>query len=181
MGVYYALKALNMIPSSISQIILFWGEWNHNDQYDLRTMVNFKSATIAGLLLPILFFFIALFIIFKSENIADYLLRNEEPFNSEHSDYLSISVLNFCIKIFGFFAILSSIPYVSDLLSKYWVMRENLKFYDDPSKVHLASSAISAVLYIITGLVLVFYSNMIANKLIKIDSNRTDETDTSET
>jgi hypothetical protein len=181
MGVFYALKALNMILSNTSQIILFWGEWDHINQYDPRMMANFKSASIAELLLPILFFFIALFIIFKSENIADYLLRKEDPLNSEHSDYLSISVLNFCIKIFGFFAILSSIPHVADLLSKYWVMSEKLNFYDDPSKIHIASSAISAVLYIIIGLVLVFYSSTIANKLIKIDSNHTDEADISET
>lgn len=182
MGVYYALNSLNMLPSSVSQTILFWDAMNRNSQNDsIGMMVNFKSASIAGLLIPILLFLFALLIIFKSENIANYLFRKDEPLNSEHLDSLSITVFNLCIKIFGFFAVLSSIPYVADLLSNYWVMRENLKFYDDPGKIKNASSAISAVLYIIIGLVLIFNSSTLANKLSKIDSSRTDSVDKTET
>ncbi len=181
-GVYYALSSLNMLPSSIGQTILFWNTMNHNNQNDsLGMMVNIKSASIVSMVIPTLLFLFSLLIIFKSQNISNYLLEKDEPLAIEHSDSLSITVLNFCIKMFGFFAILSSIPYLADLLSIYWVMRENLKFYDDPSKIKYASSAISAVLYIIIGLVLILNSSMLANRLLKIDSGRAGLTDKTET
>ena len=131
MGVYYALSALNMLPSSISQVILFWGAWKQTVRSDpLNIMVNFKSASLVGLFIPILLFLLALFIIFKSEKIVNLLLRKEEPHNNAPLNDLSFTALNLSIKIFGFFSFLSSIPYVSDLLSNYWVMKENLKLYD---------------------------------------------------
>lgn len=181
-GVYYALGALNMLPSGIAQIVLFWDSWKytaHNDP--LKLMINYKSASLVGLLIPILLFLFALLIIFKSEKITNFLLRKEEPLNNARLNDLSITVLNFSIKIFGFFSLLSSIPYVSDLLSNYWVMRENLKLYDNTGKIKLASSGISIVLYVCIGLILIFCSSGIADKLLKAGSKEIEEVDNTET
>jgi hypothetical protein len=182
MGVYYALSALNMIPSSVSQIILFWGAWKYTAESDpLKMMVNFKTASLVGLLIPILLFFFALFIIFKSEKIVSLLFRKEEPLNNAPLNDLPFTALNLSIKIFGFFTFLSSIPYVSDLLSNYWVMRENLKLYDNTGKIKLTSSGISIVLYVCIGLILIFYSRGIADKLLKAGSKETEEVGNTET
>jgi hypothetical protein len=181
LGVYYALSALNMLPSTISQIALFWDSWKYTPQADpLKLMVNYKIASLVGIIIPVLLFLFSLLIIVKSEKIAAFLLKKELP-NNASSDNLSITALNFSIKIFGFFSVLSSIPYVSDLLSSYWVMRENLKFYDNTGKIKLASSGISAVLYVCIGLLLIFYSSGIADKLLKTKSESTKEVDTTGT
>ncbi len=181
-GVYYALSALNMLPLTISQIVLFWDSWKYTPQNDpLKLMVNYKIASLVGFFIPIFLFLFSLLIIFKSEKIATFLLRKEELPNNAYLDNLSITALNFSIKIFGFFSVLSSIPYVSDLLSSYWVMRENLKFYDNTGKIKLASSGISAVLYVTVGLLLIFYSSVIADKLLKADSKGIEEVENSET
>jgi hypothetical protein len=181
-GVYYALSALNMLPSGIAQIVLFWDSWKYTTNNDpLKLMINYKSASLVGLLIPILLFLFAVLIIVKSEKITNFLLRKEEPLNNAGLNDVSITFLNFSIKIFGFFSLLSSIPYVSDLLSNYWVMRENLKLYDNTGKIKLASSGISIVLYVCIGLILIFYSRGIAHKLLRTESKSTKEIDTTET
>ena len=182
MGVYYALSALNMLPSSISQIVIFWDAWKYTAEKDpLAMMINYKIASLVGLFIPILLFLFALLIILKSEKIANFLLRKEEFLDNPPSDGLASNALNFSIKIFGFFSILSSIPFISDLLSNYWVMRENLKFYDKMGKIKLASFGISAILYITVGLILIFYSSVIADKLLEADSRGTEKVDPTET
>ena len=60
-------------------------------------------------------------------------------------------------------------------------MRGNLKFYDTTGKIKLASSGISAILYIGVGLILMVYSRTIADRLLKTDSGRIEEADTTET
>jgi len=181
-GVYYALSALSMLPSTISQMVLLWDAWKYTTQNDpLKLMVNYKTASLVGLFIPILLFLFALLIIFKSEKITNLLLRKEDLLNNARLSDFSVTALNFSIKIFGFFSLLSSIPYVSDLLSNYLVMRENLKLYDNTGKIKLASSGISAILYISVGLMLIFYSSVIANRLLKADSRKTNEDDTTET
>jgi hypothetical protein len=120
MGVYYALSALNMLPSGISQIFLFWDVWKYTAQKaPLALMINYKIASLVGLFIPILLFFFSLLIIFNSEKIANFLFRKEQVLANSPSDDLPSTVLNLSIKIFGFFSVLSSIPFISDLLSSY--------------------------------------------------------------
>jgi len=143
-------------------------------------MVNYKVVSLVGLFIPILLFFFSLLIIFKSEKIANFLLKREGAINNTHGDIFAGPALNISIKIFGFFSLLSAIPYFSDLLSNYWVMREDLKLYDLAGKIKLASFGISVLLYVCIGLVLIFYSKMIADRLLKADSGKTNEGDTTE-
>jgi hypothetical protein len=89
--------------------------------------------------------------------------------------------LNFAIKIFGFFSVLSSTPYVSKLLSKCWAMRDNLQFLDTRGETELVLSGVSVVLYVAVGVVLVFYSGIIANRSMKLDSTTTRKTVETET
>jgi hypothetical protein len=182
MGVYYGLSALNTLPTSILQTVMFWNAWQYNTQNDpLRFMVNYKIASLVGLFIPILLFFFSLLIIFKSEKISSFLLRREGTINNTHWDILPVTALNISIKILGFFSLLSAIPYVSDLLSNYWIMREDLKLYDLTGKIKLASFGISALLYVCIGLILIFYSSMIADRLVKAEFRKTTEVDTTET
>ena len=182
MGVYYALSALNTLPTSISQTVMFWDAWKYTTQNDpLRLMINYKIVSLVGLFIPILLFFFSLLIIFKSEKISNFLLKREGTINNTHWDILPTTVLNISIKIFGFFSLLTAIPYVSDLLSNYWVMREDLKLYDLTAKIKLASFAISVLLYVCIGFILILYSSVIADRLLKADSKETNEGDTTET
>lgn len=182
MGVYYALGALNMLPSSITQMVLFWDAWKPTTQNNpLISMHTFRMATFAGILIPVLLFFLASLIVFKSERICNFLLRKERNLNSDFSNDSSDTVLNYSIKIFGFFSLLSSIRYISEVLSQCWVMKENLSFYDNHTKINFASSGISAILYICVGLILIFYSRVIADKLLKFDSKDTKKVDPTET
>ncbi len=182
MGVYYALSALNTLPTSISQMVMFWDAWKYTTQNDpLRLMINYKIVSLVGLFIPILLFFFSLLIIFKSEKISNFLLKREMTINNTHWDILPTTALNISIKIFGFFSLLTAIPYVSDLLSNYWVMRDDLKLYDLTAKIKLASFAISVLLYVCIGFILIFYSSVIADRLLKADSKETNEGDTTET
>ncbi len=182
MGVYYGLSALNTLPTSILQTVMFWNAWQYNTQNDpLSIMINYKTASIVGLLIPILLFFFSLLIIFKSEKISNFLLKREGSVNNTYGDILPTTALNISIKIFGFFSILAAIPYVSDLLSNYWVMREDLKLYERAAKIKLASFAISVLLYVCIGLILIFYSSVIADRFLKADSKKTNEDDATET
>jgi hypothetical protein len=181
-GVYYALSALNMLPSSIMQILLTWDAWSDaagKDPFGL--MINYKIAFLMSLLLPILLFLFASLIVFKSEYIANVLLRKEGSSDNVPLDAPTPTALNFAIKIFGFFSVLSSIPYVSELLSKCWIMRDNLQLLDTRGKIELASSSVSVVLYVSVGVVLVFYSSIVANRLMKLDSTITSKAAETET
>ena len=181
-GVYYGLSALNTLPTNILQTVMFWNAWQYNDQNDpLRIMINYKTASLVGLLIPILLFFFSLLIVFKSEKISNFLLKREGTSNNIYGDILPTTVLNISIKIFGFFSLLTAIPYVSDLLSNYWVMKEDLKLYELSAKIKLASFAISVLLYVCIGLILIFYSSVIADRLLKTDSKKTNEDDATET
>jgi hypothetical protein len=74
-------------------------------------------------------------------------------------------VLSICIKVFGFFSVLSTIPYVSRFASRLWIMKEDIKYYDKTGKIYLASAGIATALYIGVGLSLIFRSDKIAQKL----------------
>jgi hypothetical protein len=173
-GVYYALSALNQLASTIMQMFLTWNAWSDAARKDFfGLMINYKIAFVMSLLIPILLFLLASLIVFKSQYIANVLLRKEGSSDNVPLDAPAPTALNFAIKIFGFFSVLSSIPYVSDLLSRCWVMRENLQVLDTRGKTELTSSGVSALLYISVGIVLVFYSSIIANRLMKLDSTIT--------
>jgi hypothetical protein len=121
-----------------------------------------------------------LLIIFKSEKISNFVLKRGDSVTT-HADILPATALNISIKIFGFFSLLTAVPYVSDLLSNYWVMKENLKLYELSAKIKLASSAICVVLYICIGLIIIFYSSPITDRLLKADSKKPDEEDATAT
>ena len=147
MGVYYALSALNTLPASILQTVMFWNAMQYSRQNDpLSTMISYRAASLVGLLIPLLLFFFSLLIIFKSEKISNFVLKRGDSVTT-HADILPAAALNIPIKISGFFSLLTAVPYVSDLLSNYWVMKENLKLYELSAKIKLASSAICVVLY----------------------------------
>ncbi len=181
MGVYYGLSALNRIPAGILETVMFWNAWQYHGQNDpVRITISYKTASLIGLLIPILLFFFSLLIIFKSERISDFLLKRDGSINNESWEFLPAPVLNISIKIFGFFSLITAIPYVSDLLSNYWVMRKDLRLYELAAKIKLASFGISALLYVCIGLILIFYSSVIADRLLKADSSKTDKDDTTE-
>ena len=178
MGVYYALSALNTLPASILQTVIFWNAGQFNRQNDpLGTMM---SLSLVGILIPFLLFFFSLLITFKSEKISNFVFKRGDSVTT-HADILPATALNISIKLFGFFSLLTAIPYVSDLLSNYWVMKENLKLYELSAKIKLASSAISFVLYVCIGFILIFYSSAITDRLLRADSKKPNEDDTTET
>ena len=116
MGIYYALSALNMLPLSISQTLLTWDSWKYAAKDDpLQMMMNFKVAALASMLIPLILFAISLLIVFKSEKICDFILKNEDSCHGEKSKN---DILNISIKMFGFFSLLSAIPSISSVLSK---------------------------------------------------------------
>ena len=165
-GVFYALKALNYLPRTISQLVLTWQALSKTPDKDpLGMMFNFKLATMVGILIPIVLFFIALVLILKSESLAKYLLPTDDSLKEILPSDASNVILSICIKIFGFFSVLSAIPYVSRFASRLWIMKKNLRYYDTTGKIDLGSAGIAAALYIGVGLVLIFHSDNIAQKL----------------
>lgn len=164
-GVFYALKAINYLPSAISQLVLMWHTWSEKDKYPLDMMANYKLATTVSILIPIILFVIALVLILKSESLARYLLPADDSLKEVLPSDASNVVLSICIKIFGFFSVLSAIPYVARLASRLWIIRENLKYYDTTGKIDLGTAGIASVLYIGVGLILIFHSDKIAQKL----------------
>jgi hypothetical protein len=175
MGMFYALSALNTLPSSISQIILTWDAWKPAAKGDpLEMMLNFKSAALASLFTPMIIFIISLVIIFKSEKISSFILKSEDSFSCiqlDHKKILCISII-----LFGLFSILSAIPSISSVLSKYLIMTDSIKLYDNKAKIELAYSALRALLYILAGAFLIRYSPSISKKvsaLIHLDENET--------
>lgn len=170
-GIYYALNALNMIPSTVSQLILTWEAWKRTAENDpVGLMLNYKLASFFSILIIILLFVFALLIILKSDKIVNFLLKNDEASNITLSDNFAFTALDISIKIFGLFSVIYSIPSLSKLLSRYWIMKESIKFYDNTGKIELASAGISAVLYILVGLLLVFYSRPLSQRLLGIES-----------
>lgn len=174
MGMFYALSALNMLPSSITQIILTWDAWETFAKDDPGMMLNFKSAALAGLFTPMIIFVFSLVIIFKSEKISSFILNNEDSFSCiqlDHKKILCISII-----LIGLFSILSAIPSISSVLSKYLIMTDSIKLYDNKAKIELATSALRALLYILAGAFLIRYSTSITKKfsaLIHLDENET--------
>ena len=98
-GVFYSLSALNMLSSSIPQIVLFWEAWKYTAQKDpLAMMVSYKIASLLALFTPILLFAFSLFITFKSERITDFLLRKEDGLGTISLDAYSRDAINLSIK-----------------------------------------------------------------------------------
>jgi hypothetical protein len=164
-GVFYALKALNYLPSTISQLVLTWNTWSQQDKYSLGMMVDFKLAIVVSILIPIVLFVIALVLIIKSESLARYLLPTDDSLKEVLPSDSSNVVLNICIKVFGFFSVLSAIPYLSKFASRLWIVKENIKYYDTTGKIDLGTAGIASALYIGVGLILIFHSDKIAQKL----------------
>ena len=177
-GVYYALNALNMLPSTVSQLVLTWDAMKNADQNDsLGMMLNYKLASVLSVIIPILLVGIALIVIFKSEKIVTYLVKKDEitkPISSENNFNFAFDI---SIKIFGFFSLFSSVPYLSKLLSRYWIMKDNLKLYDNTGKIELASAGITAVIYIVAGLLLLVYSATLSERLMRIGVDSAKRTD----
>jgi hypothetical protein len=154
---------------------MFWNAGQYNRQNDpFGTTISYRTISLIGLLIPFLLFFFSLLIIYKSEKISNFVFKRGDSVTT-HADILPGTALNISIKIFGFFSLLTAIPYVSDLLSNYWVMKENLRLYELSAKIKLASSAISFLLYVCIGLILIFYSSAITDRLLKADSKKPEE------
>lgn len=173
MGVFYALRAVNTLPSSISQILLTWNAWKPVAKDDpLQMMLNFKAAALASLLIPLIVFIISLVVVFKSEKICSLILKSENLYSSsklEHSKILCI-----CIILLGFFSLLESIPSISSVLSKYLIMKDSMKLYDNKAKIEVIYSVLRSILYICAGAFLILQSATIAKKisaLVHIDEN----------
>jgi hypothetical protein len=165
-GVFYALNALNYLPGTISQLVLTWRALSQTPDKDpLNLMINYKLATVVSILIPIVLFVIALVLILKSESLARYLLPTDDSLKDILSTDSSHVILSICIKIFGFFSVISAIPYLSKFASRLWIMKENFKYYDNTGKIDLGSAGIAAALYIGVGLILIFHSDKIAQKL----------------
>ena len=156
-GIYYALSALNMLPSTITQLIITWDAWKIASEDDpMALMINFKLASVMSILIPILLFIISLIIVFKSKSITNFIVKKEEEPHFTISDNISYTALDISIRIFGFFSVLSAIPHLSELISRCLIMKDQIKLYNKTAKIDLASSGISAVLYISIGLLLIF-------------------------
>ncbi len=174
-GLYYALSALDRLPSSITEIILTKDAWKYSATNDpLQMMINYKAAALANLLIPLILFLISLVVIFKSEKISKLILKDECIFHGENGD--TISILNISIKIVGFFSLISSIPSISAFLSKLSIMKGSISLYDNRGKTELASSAIRALLYICVSGALIYFSSSIAKKVSAHDEVGRNET-----
>jgi len=169
-GVYYVLNALNMLPSSISQAILMRNSWDHAFiDGNFQMMLNLKVVTFVSLLIPLILFIISTIVIFYSEKISTFILESEEnlTINSEVDN----KILNISIKIFGFFSLISAVPPLTSLISKYLIMGNKIKLYDNTAHIEIASFAFRVVLYICIGCFLIRYSNSIAEKISKHDQS----------
>lgn len=174
-GICYALKALDRLLSGIPQILLFWGSWKMSVDNDLlQTMLNYKASILASLFMPLILFAISLVVIFKSDNITRAIFKDED--DTRDLNWGNVKILNISIKIIGFFSFLSSIPPIASLLSKYWIMKDSIKLYDNKAKIELASSGFLAILYICFGIFLIICSAYVAEKV-----SFRDQTDKSET
>lgn len=175
MGVFYALRAVNTLPSSISQILLTWDAWKPAAKDDpLQMMLNFKAAALASLLIPLFVFIISLVVVFKSEKICSFILKNENFYCSgklAHSKILCISII-----LLGFYSLLESIPSISSVLSKYLIMEDSMSLYDNKAKIEVVYSVLRAIFNICAGVFLILQSATIAKKisaLVRIDESQT--------
>ncbi len=167
-GVYYALKALNMLPATITQSVLTWNAWRYTDRDGaMGMMLNYKLASVLSVIIPLLLFILALLIILNSEKIVNLLIKKDASTDKDTSSHLAVIALDLSIKIFGVFSLFSSVPYFSKLLSRYWIMKENLRLYDNTGKIELASSGTTAVVYLVAGFLLLFYSDPLSKKITK--------------
>ncbi len=180
-GVFYALSALNMLLVDTTQTILSWDLFRNFPPRDLISKMSEIEITFAAIALTrVVLFAISLTVIFKSEWIVNKIVKGGYDLEGLSPDIPSISIFDTAIKIFGFFSILSAIPYVSDVLSKYCIMKNKVELLDSHSKIALTSSGLSAILYLCTGLLLVFYSTILAEKLTRRHGLESDITDVDE-
>jgi hypothetical protein len=168
-GLFHALKALNMLPSTISQLIITWDAWKFAPEDDsLGIIANYKIASIVSILIPILVFTISVIIVFKSKAIINFIMKRESEQSFTVSEPFSINALDISVRLFGFFSILLAIPHLSSLLSRYLIMKDQIKLYQNTVKIELATSGIATILYVSVGLLLIFSSQQISKKLSKI-------------
>jgi hypothetical protein len=122
----------------------------------------------------------SLLFIFNSERVATKIVRESSDKASVSTDITHISILDISLKVVGIISLLSAIPYISDLTSKYWIMNDKLKILDSHGKSELSASILSVVLHLCAGFVLIFYSNILASKLCRTGLEATNTTDTDE-
>ncbi len=180
-GIFYALSAFSVLMTDIAQTIVSWDLFTHTSQGDLVSKmmeVKITYATIAAT--RIILFVIALILIFNSEKITTRILK-ENSSAAISTNITHISILDLSIKIIGVFALLSAIPYISVVASKYWIMKDKLTLLDPNGKIQLTASVLSLVLYFCVGCVFIVYSDAIASKLSREGYEEANVTDEGET
>ncbi len=133
-------------------------------------MFNYKVVSLIGIVIPIILFVFSILIIIKSANIVDFLTRKDDSSSLTVSKNKSLSTFEISVKIFGFFAFISSIPHISELLSRFLIMGKNVTLYNNTGKIELVSAAISALLYISAGFFLTLKSKYLTERILKIES-----------
>ena len=66
-----------------------------------------------------------------------------------------IGFWNICVKVIGLLTIIAALPKLSYFLSRIWIWKENLRYYDANAKIELTQSAISALLFVGVGVFLI--------------------------
>lgn len=170
-GICYALSALNMFLQNITQLAYSWHLWSRPaENYPSGMRINFKLASVLSLVVPTIIFVISMLVIFKSEKIVSLIKKENEAYDNPMLD--SLPILNISIKLFGLFALLSSIPQLSEFLGRLWILRLERWPFDNQFKIALASSGICALLYIGVGVLLILYSDYLAEMILEAGSRK---------
>jgi len=180
-GIFYALSSISVLLTDIAQTIVSWDLFTHTSQHDIVSKmmeIKITYATIAAT--SIILFFISLFLIFHSEKVTTRILK-EDNSSSIPTNITHLSLFDISIKVIGVFTLLSSIPYISDLASKYWIMKDKLMLLEANGKIELSASVLSLVLHFFVGFLFIFYSESIASKLSRAGFEKTNVTDIDET
>jgi len=136
----------------------------------LAPLVPSNSYTIivlAVLLNPLITLVVAGVVIIKSNKISNIIAPDNDYLNFDNIKVEDL--INVAIKILGFCSILFAIPYIAKILSKLWAFNNyNIKLFDiiyDPKEIDFVSLLLTCLLYVFIGVVLIFNSKSIVNRI----------------
>ena len=150
-GVFYALLALNHLLRAAANIILYISQGTFKDNFS--SSLDFALGMIGTFMIyPVVLLGLALWLIFKSDRLARYLQPMDERLEFELPDDCEHTSLLVGVRLFGVAAILAAIPSLSSVVSKLWVIRDNMDFIPLHEKIVSSASVVSMLLYIGVGI-----------------------------
>ena len=171
-GIYYLVKTLNMIPETI-YLFMNVRKFDLADPATASTMFGAPQLVIFSILSFVFFMLLAIGLLVWSERISKYLYPEDVSEFPNLPDEFSKIAFSVCVKVIGLLTILAAIPKLSYFLSRIWIWKENLRYYDANAKIELTQSAISAILFIGVGLILIRSSEKVSGLLNQV--NKTSE------